>query len=129
MDPDHARQRLSQEQGRLQSVRGQLVEDGLTSESEQESLSELSSADQHSADQGTETFDRERDLSILEQIEAELADVEHALRRLDEGTYGICEACGRPVGDSRLEAMPATRFCVEDQAGAEREVRPPSAPT
>jgi RNA polymerase-binding transcription factor DksA len=82
--------------------------------------SELSSVDQHQADIGTETFNRERDLSILESLEAELSDVEHAMRRLDEGTYGTCEACGRPIGDARLEAMPATRFCVEDQAAAEQ---------
>jgi len=44
-----------------------------------------------------------------------------AAHRLDRGTYGTCQACGRPIGDERLEALPATRFCVEDQAKAERE--------
>lgn len=126
MDPDHARQHLSDEQIRLEGVRGQLVGDGLTSESEQESVSELSSVDQHPSDLGTETFNRERDLSILEQVESELADVEHALQRLDEGTYWTCEACGRPIGEARLEAMPSARFCVDDQAGAEREAQRPS---
>lgn len=77
---------------------------------------------QHQADMGTETFERERDLSILEQVEAELGDVEHALRRLDQGTYGTCDACGGPIGDERLEALPATRFCLVDREKAEREV-------
>jgi len=99
------------------------VQEGLTSETEQESLSELSSVDQHQADTGTETFNRSRDLSILESLEAELTDVEHALGRLDDGTYGTCEACGRRIDDDRLEAMPAARFCLEDQAAAEREAR------
>ncbi len=99
------------------------MQDGLTSETEEESLAELSSVDQHQADIGTETFNRERDLSILESLEAELADVEHALRRLDEGTYGTCEACGRQIDSARLEALPATRFCLEDQAAAEQEAR------
>jgi RNA polymerase-binding transcription factor DksA len=72
---------------------------------------------------GTETFEREKDLSILEQVEAELADVEHALRRLDEGTYGTCEIDGKPIPEDRLEAMPAARLCLEHQAEAEREVR------
>ena len=118
-----ARGRLDQEKARLEGLRSDVLQGGLTSATEQESLAELSSADQHQADIGTETFNRERDLSILESLEAELADVEHALRRLDEGTYGTCEACGRQIDGARLEAMPATRFCLEDQAAAEQEAR------
>jgi DnaK suppressor protein len=121
MDPDNARRRLEAEHTRLEEVRESL--DGISAESEEESLSELSSSDQHQADVGTETFDRERDASILEQVEAELADVVHALKRLDDGTYGTCEACGKPIGEERLEALPAARFCIEDQAVAEREAR------
>ena len=125
MDDDAARGRLDEERSRLRSIRDGFVADGLTSESEDESLGELSSVDQHQADVGTETFNRERDLSILERVQAELADVEHALQRLDDGTYGTCEACGKPIDDNRLEALPAARFCLEDQATAEREVRLP----
>ena len=43
--------------------------------------------------------------------------------RLANGSYGICEACGKPIGAARLAARPATRFCIEDQQGAEREVQ------
>ncbi len=125
MQSDEARGRLDEEQARLEGLRDDFLQEGLTSENEQESLSELSSVDQHQADIGTETFNRERDLSILESLEAELADVEHALRRLDEGTYGTCDACGRQIDDARLEAMPATRFCLDDQAAAEQEARVP----
>ena len=124
MDSDAARARLDDERRRLEEVRESL--DGLGDESERENLSELSSADQHQADIGTETFEREKDLSILEQVEAELADVAHALERLEEGTYGTCEACGKPIDEERLEALPAARFCLKDPALAEREVRPPS---
>ena len=123
MDMDLARQRLAEERERLDEVRSTFDAEGLTDQSENDSVGELSSYDQHQADLGTETFEREKDLSILEQVEAELADVEHALRRLDEGTYGTCEVCGKPIPEERLEAMPATRFCVEHQAEAEREVR------
>ena len=123
MDADEVGRRLESERARLAELREDFELEHLQTESEQENLSELSTAAQHQADLGTETFDRERDLSILEQVEAELADVEHALERLESGTYGTCEACGRPIDDARLEAQPATRFCMEDQAAAEREAR------
>src|ERR671926_314974 len=109
MDRDEARRRLEQERARLEETRAGFDEEHLQDQSEDDSLSELSSLDQHQADIGTETFEREKDLSILEGVEAELDDVEAAMRRLDEGTYGICEACGRPIGEDRLEALPATR--------------------
>jgi RNA polymerase-binding transcription factor DksA len=120
---DDARKRLTDERARLEGVRDIFDDENLTEETEQESISELASYDQHQADMGTETFEREKDLSILEQIEAELADVEYALRRLDEGKYGTCEACGKPIDKDRLEAMPATRLCRDDQQKAEREAR------
>lgn len=123
MNDDVVRGWLKEEQTRLGGLRDEYVAEGLTSESEDESLSELSSMHQHEADIGTEAFNRERDMSILERVEGELADVEHALRRLDEGSYGTCEACGAAIGEARLEAMPATRFCLQDQALAEREAR------
>ncbi len=123
MDTDLARQRLADERERLNGVRATFDDEGLTEQSESDSVGELSSYDQHQADLGTETFEREKDLSILEQVEAELADVEHALRRLDDGTYGTCEVCGREIPEERLEALPATRLCLEHQAEAEREVR------
>ena len=121
MEANQARDLLSQERDRLQGLKDEMA--ALRDESQQDSLEELSSYDQHQADVATETFEREKDLSILDNIEGELADIEHALQRLDDGTYGTCEACGKPIGDERLEAMPAARFCVDDQAQAEREVR------
>ena len=120
MDADEARRRLEAERERLNVVVHDFDVDHLTDESEDENLSELSAVDQHQADVGTETFEREKDLSILEQVEAELADVEHALRRLDDGTYGTCEFDGKPIPEERLEAMPAARFCLEHQAQAEQ---------
>ena len=123
MDADGARDRLGEERERLRGMRSDYDNEHLTTESETDSVSELSAHAQHQADLGTETFNRERDLSILEHIDAELADVEHALKRLDDGTYGTCEACGRSISSDRLEAMPAARFCLDDQALAEQEIR------
>ena len=121
MDVDQARNALAEEKERLEGIKADL--DGVRGESQKDSLEELSSYDQHQADVATETFEREKDLSILDSVEGELADIELALQRLDDGTYGTCEACGKPIGDDRLEAMPATRFCVDDQAKAEDELR------
>ncbi|HEX7277303.1 MAG TPA: TraR/DksA C4-type zinc finger protein [Acidimicrobiales bacterium] len=122
MDPDEARRQLAAERDRLVAVRVGFDDEGLDS-SQTDSFGELASYDQHQADIGTETFEREKDLSIIERVEAELADVEHALRRLDEGTYGLCEACGRPIDEARLDAIPAARLCLDDQATAERQAR------
>src|SRR5438128_7281675 len=105
MDHDNAREHLTEEQARLEAMRAGFDAEHLHDESEDESMSELSHLAQHQADVATETFEREKDFSILEQVEAELADVQRALQRLDEGTYGMCEACRQPIGDERLQAQ------------------------
>ena len=74
---------------------------------------ELASYDQHPADAATQTAERTQFLSIIETTEASLRDVDQALKRLDEGKYGICEACGEPIPDERLEALPETSYDVE----------------
>jgi RNA polymerase-binding transcription factor DksA len=119
MDAEAARHHLQAEHERLQRLQSGFDAERLHDESGGESLGELSHADQHVADLASETFEREKDFSILDQVEAELGDVERALARLDDGTYGSCEACGGPIGDARLEAMPATRFCITHQEQAE----------
>src|ERR671915_1620214 len=109
---------LEQERSRLEDLREGLTE--ATEDVEREPTGDPG-AGGHPADAGSEMFERSRDLSIVQDIEAQLADVDHATARLSNGTYGTCEACGRPIGTQRLAARPATRFCIEDQQGAERE--------
>ena len=125
MDKATARKRLDEERTRLQGIR-----DGLRREQEEatsETGGELSNFDQHPGDIGTETFEMEKNVSLLEQVEDELQEIEAAFERLERGEYGVCQACGRPIGDERLEAMPAARFCIEDQAKAEREAGYPGS--
>jgi DnaK suppressor protein len=122
MDSDQARRHLEAERDRLTTVRAGFDDEGLDM-SETDRVGELSAVDQHPADLGTETFEREKDISIIERVEAELADVEYALQRIDEGTYGVCEACGKPIDEARLDALPAARLCLDDQATAERQAR------
>ena len=120
MDAHEAREHLEAERARLEHVRDTFESERLHDESGDDSVAELSHNKQHPADSGSETFEREKDFSILEQVEAELRDVEIALRHLDDGTYGSCEACGEAIGDERLEAVPAARFCIGHQQQAER---------
>jgi DnaK suppressor protein len=125
MDKASAARRLEEERTRLQGIR-----DGIQREQDEgtsETGGELSSFDQHPGDSGSETFEMEKNVSLLEQVSDELAEVDAAIQRLERGTYGTCQACGRPIGDDRLEALPATRFCVEDQAKAERQAGLPGA--
>src|SRR5438477_12898568 len=117
MDADHARQLIVSEKERLESLVREREAEGVGTQSETEQISELSSLDQHQGDIGTETFEREKDFSLLEQLEAEINDHDAALRKIDEGTYGRCEVCGKEVDAERLEAMPGTRTCRE-HAGA-----------
>jgi RNA polymerase-binding transcription factor DksA len=122
MNKQEARKRLEQERERLQSLLS-TVELATPDETQADALAELSVADQHPADYGTETFEREKDVSIRTQVEAELADIDRAFKHLEDGTYGMCEACGKPIGAERLKVVPWARFCVKDQARHERENR------
>jgi RNA polymerase-binding transcription factor DksA len=119
-DVNRYRELLEQERMRLLDLKENLTE--ATEETEHESSGDPS-AGGHIADAGSELFERSRDLSIVEDLEAQLADIQHAKDRMTNGSYGTCEACGRPIDPERLAARPATRFCLEDQQGAEREVQ------
>ncbi len=114
------------EHERLIDARESLVTGGFVGQAEGVAIGELSSVDQHPADIGTETFTMERDQSLLEQIRSDLDDVDSALTRLEQGTYGLCEACGGPIGEERLEAVPSARFCLEHQQMAEGGVTRPA---
>ena len=116
MEEQKARELIESEQARIQALIREREAEGITTEPEGEQFSELAAHDQHQADLGTETFEREKDFSLLEQLEAELDELDRALSRLEDGTYGVCEACGEPIPAERLEAVPAARFCVKDQA-------------
>jgi RNA polymerase-binding protein DksA len=117
MNAAQARKRLEQERERLQSMLHSSTEEV---RSEPQEGSELSTLDQHPADQGTNLFEREQALSVAEHAERGLADVDDALRRLEEGDYGRCRVCGAEIESERLEARPETPFCIEHQREAER---------
>src|SRR2546430_11426722 len=89
--------------------------DGLTSE--------LADYDQHPADQGTETFEQELDETTLLILEDEERQVKQAQRALADGTYGICVDCGKEIPAARLQVMPESIRCVEDQRLYEARLR------
>jgi DnaK suppressor protein len=71
------------------------------------------SYDDNFADSGQVAAERGENKVLYEQLRREIDDIEHALARMDEGTYGTCEVCGNEIGAARLEMLPATRFCIE----------------
>lgn len=120
MEDDKARQLLTEERTRLQALLSRMDDTG--DESQADSISELSTVDQHLADVGSETFERTKDLSVHEDVEGRLDDIARAFDKLESGTYGTCESCGKPIPDERLEAVPGARYCVEHQAAQEGTV-------
>jgi DnaK suppressor protein len=119
MDPDRARKRLEEERERLERIRDSLLGDPETT-GDAAAIDELSSVDQHPGDLGTETFEHEKNQSLLESINGQLADIEFAFERLEKGTYGTSVLSGDPIGDDRLEAVPYARYTVQEQAEVER---------
>jgi RNA polymerase-binding protein DksA len=76
--------------------------------------------DNHLAENASATFDREIDYTLEENSEHVLAEIDAALRRIDEGTYGSCERCGRPIDPERLEAIPYATLCIDCKRRQER---------
>jgi RNA polymerase-binding protein DksA len=72
-------------------------------------------SDNHLGDMATATFDRELDEGLEEGAQQTLEQVDRALARIDDGTYGTCEVCGRPIGEERLRARPWATLCIDDQ--------------
>lgn len=72
------------------------------------------------ADTGTKNITREHELSLAAHAQETLEQTERALAKLDSGTYGLCEICGKPIGKARMQAFPRATLCVEDKQKQER---------
>ncbi|HET9021376.1 MAG TPA: TraR/DksA C4-type zinc finger protein [Ornithinibacter sp.] len=72
------------------------------------------------ADAGAKTYEREQEISLANNAREMLEQNEHALERLDNGTYGICESCGNPIGKLRLQAAPRATLCLPCKMKQER---------
>ena len=85
--------------------------------------SEASAFGMHQADAGSDAYDRDFALSLLSQEQDALYEIDQALKRVELGTYGVCEMSGKPIGHARLEAIPFARFTVECQSQLEKQNR------
>ena len=74
----------------------------------------------HLADSATETYLRELDEGLEENAGHLLDEIDAALVRIDDGSYGLCSACGRPISEERLEAVPYATLCIDDKRALER---------
>ncbi|CAN5625945.1 hypothetical protein BH18VER1_BH18VER1_11530 [soil metagenome] len=83
--------------------------------------SEASAFGMHQADAGSDAYDRDFALSLLSQEQDALYEIDQALKRIDLGTYGVCEMSGKPIGHARLEAIPFARFTVDCQSQLEKQ--------
>ena len=86
----------------------------------EETQSEHAGLGNHMADDATEMFEQEKNLSLLQHTTHLLAKVEAALRQMDAGSYGSCERCGNTIDHARLETLPYATLCVSCKARQER---------
>lgn len=107
MEEGRAREILASERSRIEAALAELRP--VDSE-------ELSDLDQHPADTGTELFEQERDEGLADRLREELAAVDRAERRLEDGSYGLSVESGEPIPDARLEIVPTAERTAEEQS-------------
>jgi DnaK suppressor protein len=76
--------------------------------------------DEEYADAGSATYEREKDLSLVINLRDLLEKIEKAVTKIDEGTYGLCDRCGKPIEKARLKALPYANLCLKDKQAEER---------
>ena len=119
IDTDRFRTLLTEERARVKHAIDHLHGDH--DGSLEDETDELATAgDNHLGDLATATLNREIDYSLGENAEQLLGDIDGALKRIDDGTYGTCTKCGRQIGDERLEARPWASLCIDCARGAEQ---------
>ncbi|MFP5352019.1 MAG: TraR/DksA family transcriptional regulator [Actinomycetota bacterium] len=104
---DEARARLEEER---ETVDRQLLDHGVEVEGDENVSVE---AHEGFADSAQVTAERSQQITMVEQLRVRRADIQRALEKIDEGTYGKCESCGKEIPPERLEAVPAATLCVD----------------
>jgi RNA polymerase-binding protein DksA len=107
IDTSEFRKLLEEERARLMQASGRLEADA------SEELDEDGGVENHLGDQASETYDRELEEGLDEGVRETLRQIDDALTRIDEGTYGLCEVDGKPIPEDRLRALPWATRCIE----------------
>lgn len=110
---------------RLLELRQKLLKDA--DDLERNAQDETPSFSMHMADAATDSFDRDLALSLLGLEQSAVGEIDEALQRIQDGTYGVCEQTGEPIPRERLAAIPWARFTTEAQAELERQGQAPHA--
>jgi RNA polymerase-binding protein DksA len=113
IDTNRFREALTQERQRIQAALDNLHEENpgsITDETGEDAV-----YDNHLADTATVTYDRELDYTLEENAEHVLSDIDSALQRIDDGSYGECTNCSREIPPERLEARPWATLCIDCQ--------------
>ena len=118
IDTNRFREALVEERRRVVAAIENLHEDHSGTLSDE--AGEETAYDNHLADTATETYDRELDYTLEENSEHVLAEIDAALRRIEDGTYGTCTNCGKPIPEERLEARPWATLCIDCKRERER---------
>ena len=109
--------RMAEERRQLETQLESIVEESLAAT--QSDMSGDVGLDDEPADAGTATFEREKDLSIENNVRDLLRKIDAALKRIDDGTYGICARGGHPIEKARLKALPYAELCIKDAQAAQ----------
>ena len=112
------RSRLESEQKRLNKELEQFIASGRPGEDRREG-----SPFGKREEEATESLELEKRLALEKRIREQLAEVEHALQKFQEGTYGLCDSCGQPIDPVRLEALPQASLCLNCKAHQTKDAK------
>ena len=112
------KQRLIEERQDLQRQYEEIEESSFSTD--QTELTGEMGFDEEYADAGTATFERERDLSLVNNLRDLMERIDKALAKIAEGTYGLCDRCGKPIEKARIKALPYANLCLKDKQAEER---------
>ncbi|GGM31436.1 hypothetical protein GCM10011351_17010 [Paraliobacillus quinghaiensis] len=108
-----------------QNVLGQIkIQTNLEKEQVNQIVEELSNYDNHPGDQGSELFEREKNIALNEHSIQEIEDINLALKAIENGTYGICKTCGTEISEERLVALPTALYCINHAKTSDENRRP-----
>lgn len=118
IDIDHFREKLLEERQRVADAIKYLHDENPGTISDE--TQEAGGVDNHLGDTATVTVDREIDYTLEENSERVLAEIDAALKRIEDGTYGSCTNCGKAIEPERLEYLPYATLCIDDKRREER---------